>query len=42
MKLEVLARAKEMATIKDGWGPGQPGLVNEEIGSPAWKGFGDS
>jgi len=31
MKLEVLARAKEMATIKDGWGSRQPGLV---VGDP--------
>jgi len=21
-----------------GWGPGQPGLVNGEVGGPAWKG----
>ena len=21
-----------------GWGPGQPGLVNGEVGGPAWQG----
>jgi len=25
-----------------GRGPGQPGLVNGEVGGPAWQGVGDS
>jgi len=24
-----------------GWGPGQPDLVNGEVGGPAWQGGGD-